>query len=93
MEAQKGNLERAFAVDENHPEQGCKDRNVRNSLGVRQIENRFHTGAEGQLLLGEVAAHGVFHVFEFLEGELGGIEAAGNLRIEVAADESAEGNS
>src|ERR1700758_3234137 len=53
VEAQKRNLERALAVDENHPEQGGEDRNVRNGLRIRQIENRFHAGAECQLLLGE----------------------------------------
>src|SRR5258708_9086123 len=92
LETQKRDLKGTLAVDEDHPEQGRKNRNICNGLGVGQVENGFHAGAEGQLLIGKSAAHGVFHVFELLERELGGIEAAGNLGIQVAPNKTTDGD-
>ena len=56
----------------------------------RQIVESFETRAEGKLLLGESCAERTLDLLEFFHGEFSGVDAARNLSVKVAANETRE---
>ena len=91
-QADPGGPERASEINQDHGNQGSDRRSPGNLGRRRQLVQRVYGKAKRCSLFGKLFSQGSFPLLHFFHGKFRGIQVARNLRIEVAADKTAQGH-